>query len=229
MQLRSELRRSWGDPRTFQTMGRIPAASGTPWHASLRSSARSTTFLSSCSAAICKNTNNPIELKLLPNLTPSKNSISTPESSSTHRHFELSDEVGARRGARALAFVVWNIGVAWGVGRRDGSRIPPWLGRGQRRWWRLRGGRCRGGKGAVAWRRRRRRPDRAVQPIWDGFASGSVAVVHVTGGGTAGWRGFRSGIRRWGSGGWSLSRVGWTWTGPVPSGCRFPSFLSEQD
>lgn len=38
-----------------------------------------------------------------------------------------------------------------------------------------------------------------------------------------------AGLRRWGSGGWSLSRVGWTWTGPVPSGCRFPSFLSEQD
>jgi hypothetical protein len=48
MQLYSEQEHE-GDLRTFQTTGRNPAAFGTPWHASLRSSARSTTFLSSCS------------------------------------------------------------------------------------------------------------------------------------------------------------------------------------
>lgn len=89
--------------------------------------------------------------------------------------------------------------------------------------------------------RGRRGPDRAVEPVRDGFAPGGGAVGHVTGGGTASWRGLGVGLRRWGWGrgrgrGRSVSVSGSRPTGgvdldrPVPSGRRFPlPFLFGQD
>jgi hypothetical protein len=133
-----------------------------------------------------------------PNSTSSKNPIPIAESASTHRDFELHDEVGPRRAGRAHAFavvvVVWAVG-AGSVRRRRGDRIPGWLGRGQggRRLGRRRGGR-RAGRGAAARGRGRRRPDRAVEPVRHGFAPGRGAVGH----GGASWRGLGVGtLTRW--------------------------------
>ena len=80
--------------------------------------------------------------------------------------------------------------------------------------------------------RGRRGPDRVVEPVRDGFAPGGSAVGHVTGGGTASWRGLGVGLRRWGwdggggGGGRSLSReVGIEadgWGGPGPAGAKRP-------
>lgn len=85
--------------------------------------------------------------------------------------------------------------------------------------------------------RGRRRPDRAVEPVREGFAPGGGAVGHVTGGGTADWRGFRSGTPEMATAagavgvclGIEANGVGWTWTGRCQAAVGFPSSLFEQD